>query len=105
MQKYLKKTQELISRFETVHVERLPRSQNEQADALSKLGSSSMQNLKRSFLVEVKPLSTIYEHATFAFNVGSKDIPDWMKDIIQYKETGDLPADPILARKLKLKAL
>ena len=105
MQKYLKKTQELISGFEAVHVERLPRSENEQSDALSKLGISSMQNLKRLVLVEVKSLSAIHEDAISVFNVGSKHIPDWMKDIIQYKETGDLPSDPILARKLKLKAL
>ena len=104
MQKYLKKTQEMISGFEAVHVERLPRSQNEQVDALSKLGSSSMQNLKRSVLVEVKPLSAIHEDVTFVFNVGSKDIPDWMTNIIQYKETGDLLANSILTRKLKLKA-
>ena len=98
MQKYLKKTQELISGFEAVHVERLPRSENEQSDALSKLGISSMQNLKRLVLVEVKSLSAIHEDAISVFNVGSKHIPDWMKDIIQYKETGDLPSDPILAR-------
>ena len=105
MQKYLKKTQELISEFDVVHVERLPKSQNEQADALSKLGSSSMQNLKRSVLVEVKSLSAIHEDSTSVFNVSSKDILDWMGDIIQYKVTGDLPVDPILARKIKLKAL
>ena len=65
---------------------------------MSKLGSLSMQNLKRSILVEVKLLSAIHEDAISVFNVGNKDIPDWMKDIIQYKETGDLPSDPILAR-------
>ena len=27
-----------------------------------------------------------------------------MKDIIQYKESGELPTDPILARKVKLKS-
>ena len=41
-----------------------------------------MQNLKRSVLVEVKPLSTIHEDATSVFNVGSKDVSDRMKDII-----------------------
>ena len=76
MQKYLKKAQELISWFESVHVERLPRSQNEQADALSKLGSSSMQNLKWSVLVEVKPVSSIHEDTTSVFNIGSRDLSD-----------------------------
>ena len=104
MQKHLQKTQELISEFEDVHVERLPRSQNEQADALSKLGSSSMQNLKRSVLVEVKSLSSIHENTTFVFYTGSGDVLDWMKDIIQYKESGELPADPIPTRMVKLKS-
>ena len=63
-----------------------------------------MQNLKSSVLDEVKPLSAIHEDVTFVFNVGSKDIPDWMTNIIQYKETGDLLANSILTRKLKLKA-
>ena len=105
MQKYLKKAQELISEFDIVHVEGLSRSQNEQTDALSKLGSFSIQNLKRSLLVEVKPLNAIHEDATSVFNISSKNIPVWMGDIIQYKIIGDLLADPILARKLKLKAL
>ena len=64
-----------------------------------------MQSLKRSILVEVKPFSEIHEETTSVFNVGGKDILDWMRDIIQYKVTGDLHADPILARKMKLKAL
>ena len=72
---------------------------------MSKLGSSSMHNLKRSDLVEVKSLSAIHEDATLFFNVGNNDISDWIRDIIQYKEIGDLPADPILARKLMLKSL
>ena len=48
MLKYLQKTKELISEFESILLERLPRSQNEQADALSKLGSLSMHDLNRS---------------------------------------------------------
>ena len=86
-------------------MERIPSSQNEQADALSKLGSSIMQNLKRSVLVEVKPFSSIHEDAMSVFNIGSRDVPDWMNDIIQYKENGELPTKPILAKKLKLKSL
>ena len=64
-----------------------------------------MQNLKSSVLDEVKPLSAIHEDATSVFSVGSKDILDWITDIIQYKDTKDLLADLIHARKLKLKAL
>ena len=50
-------------------------------------------------------MSAIHEDATSVFNVGNKDIPDWMRDIIQYKETRDFSADPIHAKKLKLKSL
>ena len=41
MQKYLAKIKSLIALFEGFKVERLPWSQNEQANALSKLGSAS----------------------------------------------------------------
>lgn len=62
IQKYLQKTKKLISEFEAVQVERLPRSHNEQVNALSKLGCLSMYNLKRSVLMEVKPLSAVHEN-------------------------------------------
>lgn len=41
MQKYLAKIKNLIALFESFEVERISRSQNEQADALSKLGNTS----------------------------------------------------------------
>ena len=41
-----------------------------------------MQNLKRTVLVEVKPLSSIHENTISVFNING-DVPDWMKDIIQ----------------------
>ena len=61
--------------------------------------------MTRSVLVEVKPLRVIHENTTFVFNMGSKDMPDWMRAIVQYKETGVLLIDSMLARKLKLKSL
>ena len=67
MQKYLAKIKSLIALFEGFEVERLPRSQNEQADALSKLGSASQHEMKRSVLVEVKPQSAIDKDATSVF--------------------------------------
>ena len=55
--------------------------------------------------MEVEPLSAIHENDTSVFRIGSKDVPDWMKEIIQYKKTGILIEDPIKIRKLKLKSL
>ena len=54
MQKYLAKIKSLIAHFEDSEVERFPKSQNKQADALFKLGSASQHEMKRSVLVEVK---------------------------------------------------
>ena len=59
MQKYLAKIKCLSAHFEGFEVERLPRSQNEQADAISKLGSATQHEMKRSGLVEVKQKSAI----------------------------------------------
>ena len=55
MQKYLAKFKSLIALFEGFEVERLPESRNKQADAPSKLGTTSQHEMKRTVLVEVKP--------------------------------------------------
>ena len=57
MQKNLAKIKSLIALFESFEVERLPRSQNEQADA--QVGSASQHEMKRSVLMEVKPQTAI----------------------------------------------
>ncbi|XP_027103060.2 uncharacterized protein [Coffea arabica] len=53
MKKYLAKVQEAIAPFDTFEIERVPRSQNKLADALSKLASSSFAHLNKEVLVEV----------------------------------------------------
>lgn len=75
MQKYLAKIKGLIVLFESFEVERLPRSQNEQADALSELGSASQHDIKRSVLVKVKPQSAINENTISVFAVDRVNLP------------------------------
>ena len=94
MQRYLAKIKSLIALFEGFEVERLPRSQNEHADALSKLGSTSQHEMKRSVLVEVKPLSAIHEDAASVFAINRQSLPSWMEETLKYKEEGELPEDP-----------
>ncbi|GKE78023.1 reverse transcriptase domain-containing protein, partial [Tanacetum coccineum] len=52
MQKYLSKAKELIAHFETFSIMQVPRSQNKQADALSKMASVSFAHLTKKVLVE-----------------------------------------------------
>ena len=75
MQKYLAKIKSLIALFESFEVERLPISQNEQADALFKLGNASQHEIKRSVLVEVRPQSVIHEDATSIFAISMQNVP------------------------------
>ena len=82
-------------------MERLPRSQNEQADALSKLGSTSQHEMKRSVLVEVKPQSAIHEDANSVFAIDRQNLSLWMEEMLKYKEEGELPEDPNRAKKIK----
>ena len=104
MQKYLPKIKCLIAHFKGFEVERLPRSQNEQADALSKLGSASQHEMKRSILVEVNKQSAIHEDATLVFAINRLNLPSWMEDMLKYKEEGELPTNPTMAKKIKNQA-
>ena len=88
MQKYLAKIKILIAHFE---VERLPGSQNEQADALSKLGSASQCEMRRSVLVEVKQQRAIHEDASSVFAINRLNLPLWMEEMLNYKEEAELP--------------
>ncbi|XP_071901073.1 uncharacterized protein [Coffea arabica] len=53
MKKYLAKVQGATALFDTFEIERVPRSQNKRADALSNLASSSFAHLNKEVLVEV----------------------------------------------------
>ena len=101
MQKYLEKIKSLNALFKGFEVERLPRSQNEQADALSKLGSASQHEMKRSVLIEVKPQSAIHEDFTSVFAINRQSLLSWMEEMLKYKEEGELLEDPNRAKKIK----
>ncbi|XP_027165899.1 uncharacterized protein LOC113765851 [Coffea eugenioides] len=53
MQRYLSKVHQLTAYFESFEIQRIPRSQNRRADALSRLASTSFSDLNKTILVEV----------------------------------------------------
>ncbi|XP_027082589.1 uncharacterized protein [Coffea arabica] len=53
MQRYLSKVHQLTGYFESFEIQRIPRSQNKRADALSRLASTSFSDLNKTVLVEV----------------------------------------------------
>lgn len=59
MEKYSAIVRTLISIFKEVEFVQLPRSHNHLANALTKLGNSSLTNLNRSVMVEVRPFKAI----------------------------------------------
>lgn len=55
MKKYLTRVTELISRFEAVRVQHIPRSQNEHVDRLIRLASDDKYIVRSWLLVATQP--------------------------------------------------
>ncbi|XP_021756199.1 uncharacterized protein LOC110721370 [Chenopodium quinoa] len=95
---YLAKIKNVMAKLRTFEVELIPRGQNAQADALSKLASSSLTELDRSVYVEVRRNRSIDQEAEVLCVEAE---PSWMDTILAYKLQGELPEERILAAKLK----
>ncbi|XP_071920747.1 uncharacterized protein [Coffea arabica] len=100
MQRYLSKVHQLTAYFEFFEIQRIPRSQNKRADALSRLASTSFSDLNKTVLVEVlrepgyveEVICPVHSEAT------------WMTPIILFLGQGVLPEDRAEARKIQRKA-
>ncbi|KAI3465839.1 hypothetical protein Pfo_022502 [Paulownia fortunei] len=88
MIKYLSLTHDMLAKLEEYEIKRIPRADNTIADQLAKLASSmaSINTRKITFLSS------------------NKEEPSWKDNIIQYLTTGELPNNPVDARKLKTRA-
>ncbi|XP_071924890.1 uncharacterized protein [Coffea arabica] len=53
MQRYLSKVHQLTTHFESFEIQKIPRSQNKRADALSRLASTSFSALNKTVLIKV----------------------------------------------------
>lgn len=102
MIQYLAKAQALTQSFRTFSIKQIPRSQNKQADALSKIASTSFTHLTKQVLVEVLKEKSIKEKEVMP--VIEEDGETWVTPLLEYLQDGVLPTNQKKARKLKIKA-
>ncbi|KAL2246210.1 UNVERIFIED_CONTAM: Retrovirus-related Pol polyprotein from transposon [Sesamum indicum] len=101
MADYLKKAKEGMQKFSKCNVQQIPRSENERADALSKLGATLAGIKDKKITVMVKERSAIAE------GIETKVVTPrclWIEDISTYLREGILPTDAGHARRIKFKA-
>ncbi|XP_027184203.1 uncharacterized protein LOC113782511 [Coffea eugenioides] len=100
MQRYLSKVRQLTAHFESFEIQRIPRSQNRRADALSRLASTSFSDLNKIVLVEVLAEPDYAEEIVCPVYPGDT----WMSPLIRFLSQGELSEDRGEARKLQRKA-
>ncbi|KAK0589760.1 hypothetical protein LWI29_018171 [Acer saccharum] len=99
---YLELAKELLGRFKEYRIVHVPREENEQADALAKLASAtiniwpksiSMIRLLQPSIVKSKEVGAVF---------GERN--SWITPIKEYLVNDVLPSDPLEAKRLKYKA-
>nr|XP_027060996.1 uncharacterized protein LOC113687629 [Coffea arabica] len=100
MKRYLAKVREARALFDIFEIERVPRSQNKRADALSKLASSSFAHICKEVLVEVVKQKSVDQVQVLAIDSPAS----WMTPIADFLRSGNLPANKIEVRRLHLRA-
>ncbi|XP_071919058.1 uncharacterized protein [Coffea arabica] len=100
MQRYLSRARQLIAYFESFEIQRIPRSQNKRADALSRLASTSFSTLNKTVLVEILTEPGYLEGTVCP--VYPEDT--WMGPLILFLGEGELLEDRTKAKKLQRKA-
>ena len=91
MAKYLLKVQESLNRLGEWVIEKIPRGDNVQADALAGIAASFLVKESTMLPVYVQATPTITE--SHVCNVGPKEY-DWAVDIRAYLQAGALLEDP-----------
>ncbi|XP_022020199.1 uncharacterized protein LOC110920287 [Helianthus annuus] len=99
---YLDQAKELLQKFTSYRVVHINRSENKQADALSKLASTSFQYLAKEVRIEVLKNPLVLLRQVNVIEIGQLS---WMTPIIQYLQEGILPENKAKARKIQHKAL
>ncbi|XP_077228555.1 uncharacterized protein LOC143861525 [Tasmannia lanceolata] len=101
MIKYLAKVCQLVDKFNSFEVVRIPRTENTKADVLSKLAASGYTALGNICMEFLKKSSIECEVEVIQVNIE----PCWMDEIIDYLREGKLPGDKKKARKVVQKAV
>ncbi|GKV37469.1 hypothetical protein SLEP1_g45495 [Rubroshorea leprosula] len=95
----------LKSRFASFQIDKIPRTDNQRADELSKLASSQDVNPQRSTIVEVLDAPS-YTDFTIECQLLSTDhsISSWTTPLMNYLQSGELPEDHSAAKMIKRRA-
>ena len=102
MIKYVEKAKEIIAQLEQFDVEAIPRVENMKADALSKLASSVSISIEGIVVVDVLKEKSITQKVAVINNIDQQG--EWFTELVEYKLTGALPADPMSAKRLRKQA-
>ncbi|XP_027095992.2 uncharacterized protein [Coffea arabica] len=97
MQRYLSKVHQLAAYFKSFERQKILRSQNRRADALSRLASTSFSALNKTVLVKVLAEPGYMEDQVYP--VASGDT--WMTPLIKFLDQGLFPDDKAEARKMQ----
>jgi hypothetical protein len=83
---------------------KIPRKDNVQADALSKIGSGTWPNIKTSvYDVVVQTEPSIIPKLDMMEIVERSTDPEWAIDVVQYLRNRSLPEDKLLPHKVKMR--
>ncbi|XP_073138373.1 uncharacterized protein [Henckelia pumila] len=98
---YLTQVNELLSRLDSYDVKQISRVENESANHLAKLANSlaNIDNRKITFLTYDKEKTDGSDVTIFC---ADSEEPSWKHEIIDYLMRGNLPANQVEARKLRV---
>ncbi|XP_071708934.1 uncharacterized protein [Rutidosis leptorrhynchoides] len=102
MQRYMELVHELANEFDVFRLTQVPRGQNKNVDALSKLAALAFVHLHKNVWVEVLIEKSINEKLIVAPIV--EESPNWMTPLVKFLTGGELPEDEKEARKIRMKA-
>ena len=98
---YRETFQKMRTFFRRTEVQHVPRAQNVQADALSKLGAAG--NLKKENSVRVLEISypSIQKSTDAVLSIAVEEMDDWYKEMWKFLIDKELPTDETQARRIK----
>ena len=97
MQRYLKLTNQLVSKFDQVEFAQIPRDQNVEADEVARNASTDNQARVTDWRLKEQNSPSIEEFQTFLVHTCA----GWMSPILSYLKDGQLPLNLDEAKKIK----